>query len=688
MTIRIITAPDEVIRLCDDIVALASAQPKALGFPPKQAYEGAIFRGSIHAAVIQERGKDAFAGHIWLGGMRPAKKVFQVVVRDDYRLNGIGKRLLQSAIKQAEKDGFYTISAKVGASLPANSFWEKQGFIKVETVRGKSTHLICNIWQMDLVPNLLTSSANLAGINNLKRSIENAKTEFSAALDTNVFIDANKEAKEALSILNRGRRGQINVLRTSATTKELRKYKGDNGALEWALQFPELNAPVDGEVVEQLREIIFPAKTTAEEQVKYDLESLAATIAAGVPIFVTADREILRKAREIYQKFSLEVLPPGDLWDEMLFGVEDGAERRTPISAMISDGFFLMENPDGAALKKSGFPDIIAGNAPSLRAALRCAGHITGAISSEPQTEPHTWKVSLYVKPGDNDEYVADTLLGWLRRKITGRRNKNTGGFLKVELTPCMGKNAARNALLSHGYISNPPGKVWLKMYAVQAVIPRYWNDFRADLSRLCGVHLPDNMPNFCRYDQPIRIAAGSTVPLNKLEDYLSSVFILPGRDSVIIPIKKWFAEDFFDHSEQNRFFSASAELLGHKSYLCTTRAQRPLQVGMPVLFYQSKDKAETGQIVAVARIVRVQIIDTDKISDAKRRHLVLASGDIKKLKNPALETVFDNCVILPSPVTLDELRKMECDHPTGYVTATGVTYRQMHKILKKGLSA
>lgn len=337
-------------------------------------------------------------------------------------------------------------------------------------------------------------------------------------------------------------------------------------------------------------------------------------------------------------------------------------------------------------LKKAEFPGAAANKAAARCIALQRGVDILGVILLEPQTELHTRKASLYVKPGDDDEYVADALLGWLRREIIGIRRKSAGMFLKMELTPYMGANATRRALLFHGYTDTPPEKIYRKMHANQVVIRNRWKNFRSDLSRLCGIQLPVIMPNFHRHNQIIKMTSGAGVSLDKLEDYLSSVFILPGRDGVVIPIKKWFAEGFFDHSGQSHLFPASAELLGHKSYLGAPK--KCMSVGVPLLFYQSAKKPAPGQIIAIARVVRARVIDTSKLSQAQKRHLVLTTGDINKLQNPALETVFDNCVILPSPVMLDDLRNMECVPPMRFRTAEPIDYKQMHKILKKGLAA
>ena len=678
MKIEILTDPDAIMPFHGDIVALANKQTGALGFLPKKAYEEAIDNHSIHVAIVQEPSGISFAGHIWLGGRRPAKKVVQVVVCDKYRRESIGKKLLQYAVSYAKEDGFYTISAKVGESLPANRFWEKQqGFTLVGKVPGKSTHPICNIWEKALTTDLFNLPANSPDTNGLtlKRAIENVKTDLTLVLDANVFINACKGAEDARSILNRGQCGQINILHTSATTNELRKYRGDDCAIKFALQTPESSASSDNAVVEELREMIFPAKILLTEQDKSDLESLAITIASGIPIFVTGDKEILREARKIYKRFSLEVLHPSALCDKIWFDGKDGYASTNSTMATTENGFRFVLNPNKAKMKHAGYPDVAGENRKCV--ALQGGEDILGIISVD--NEPKiAQQVSLYVKNGDDDEYVADALLGWLRREITGK-------FLPIELTPCMGKNAARNALLSHGYINSPPEIIYRKMNAAQVVMQKNWKTFRSHTSLPQGMELSDNIPVFCRYNQPIEISPSATVPLNKLEDYLSSVFILPGRDGVVMPIKKWFAERFFDHSRQRHLFSASAELLGHKSYLGTTQAKSRLQAGIPILFYQSKEKTEPGKIVAIARIVRTQIIDTEKMSDTKKRHLALTPEDTKKLKNPALETVFDNCVILTSSVTLDELRRMKCDDPTNFVTATHIDYKKMSKILKKG---
>ncbi len=668
MIIKILNDANAVLPYLGEIAALADSNKQALGFMPESAYENAIYKKNILVALMRENGGESFAGHLFLGGRHPEKKIYQIVVAEKQRQKGIAGALLRKGVNFAKSAKYSIISAKVGETLPANEFWRKQGFSLVGTTKGKSTHPVCRIWQKNIAPSLWGAG------------IEGVRSGNLYIVDTNVFIDAASQQNSVgrFVFISAGR-GEIRLARTPETTGELLKFKGNGKpALRLALKYPELTGSPDNNVTETLRQIIFPGKHLIRESDELDLKCLSVAIAAGAAGFITQDKAILQKHADINLQFPLDILSPADMWDwEMATQPGGGVGSVADMSGTV---FSVVKNPDNAALKNAGFDGAIGGN-PSFRAALMdeekmlavvVAGKLDAAASKQ--------KISLFLAESGAEEQAANMILGWFSQ------NFDKDASIELELH---GGELAKSAVIARGYAHDEgKGNVYRKTHVPRAIIKNNWAAYRSDVNRLGGILLPEQIPNFRWRMQPVEIGEGRTVPLNKLEDYLSSVFVLPGRCGVAFPIKPWFAEEFLGSAGQQPLLPpAAAQWLGHKSYLGSVTSRSRVQAGMPLLFYQSaaEKNKEPGRIVAVARVQRVQIWRKNRIPDDTKRRLVLTEKDIAKMGKWVMETVFVNCVILPKPVTLNTLRRIQCHDPADFITTTRMPYDKVRKILKEG---
>lgn len=674
MPIKILNTPACVVGYQSEIVDLADSNKEALGFLPQGMYKNQIHKGAVFVAVDEKGGESRFAGHILLGGRYPAKRVFQLVVKPEYHGQGVGKKLLKAAEAAAKSEGFSSIWAKVGSKLPANKFWQKQGLDVIGEQRGGMSHPICYIREKQLAPSLFDyKEAGRGTLAALRQTIENIPAELAFIVDTNVYIDAVRgKEKHARFVFDLEKREKIQIARIPAITKELEKR--DDAVLKYARQFPELNIRHDESVADELRDIVFPDKRRLEASDKSDLQFLSAAI-AGKANFVTRDKKILQNAKTIYDRYSLNIWSPGDLWDWEIHPrrIESKVVSAAPEPR---DSFRFADNPDKAQLKKAGFNRATA-KKYFWRTALMDNGNMLGVVAAE-ESASQVHNISLFLRDDKaRAEHTAEILLGLLREQVIPTN---------IQLTLHSDNDAGEKGVFSHGYIKTGQN-AYKKTHAPRVVMTKNWGDYRDTLNRLCGVKIPEDIPEFSGYDQPIRIGSGANVPLDRLENYLSSVFILPGRDGVVVPIKPQFADMFFKHARQRPLSvlpSPIAALLAQKSYLGKTAVSQ-MKPGMLVLFYQKDSKDARGAIVAVARVVRTQSIDPQNISASEKRRLVLSAAYIEKMRPPVMETVFDNVVVFPNPVTLDTLKRINCHHKAGFVTATYRTHSQVFKILKEG---
>lgn len=674
MPIKILTDPASVIKYKSEIVALADSDTSALGFLPQGMFEPQINKGAVFVAVDEKRGKTSFGGYILLGGKYPARRVFQIAVRPEYRKRGVGKKLLKSAEEAAKEAGFSSICAKVGSGLRlANKFWESQGFANIEKQVGGKVHRVCYIREKRLAPSLLDgyiAERNMQMA--LVRAIETPRADSLLVVDTNVYIDAANKEPYAGFVFKLEERGQIQIARTQFITHELRSRKSKNGVIKLAEKFTELKAPRDNAVVEQLRKMIFGGKTLKPSD-KADLHSLATAIAESAD-YVTRDKEILRRSKDIRAKFQLHIWSPEDLWD---WEVHPGRVGERVVAAPESANTLRIdEKVSRDELKNAGFGGAAAGKF-HWHAALMSDSDMLGVVAAEKYAS-RIQKISLSLGDGDIPEQAAEILLGLFREQMSAAN---------IELTLNSAKGAGETGILAHGYVKTAPNTYW-KTHAPRIVTRHNWANYRDTLAQLSGIRLPENPPNFARHNQTIPIGQKASMPMNELENHLSSVFILPGRDGVVIPIMPKFADMFFNHKKQRPLPvlpSAVAALLARKSYLCDKSAASRIRTGMPILFYQSK---ENSAVIAVARIVRTQLIDTINISESVKRRLVLSSVNILGMRPPVLEIMFDNVAILPNPVSVSKLKQINCYHGAGFVTATAMDASCVNKIIKEGLRA
>ncbi len=144
MQIRILTEYQDVEPYLDSVCNLADKNRDSLGFLPASAYRELAVRGRLWPVIDQNSAGPL--GYLMFGGRYPHIRVFQLFVTEGARKHGVGKQLISTLKDTAGRWAVQTITARVAADLPANAFWERQGFRLIRQEKGgETTDRVINI---------------------------------------------------------------------------------------------------------------------------------------------------------------------------------------------------------------------------------------------------------------------------------------------------------------------------------------------------------------------------------------------------------------------------------------------------------------------------------------------------------------------------------------------------------------
>ena len=224
-----------------------------------------------------------------------------------------------------------------------------------------------------------------------------------------------------------------------------------------------------------------------------------------------------------------------------------------------------------------------------------------------------------------------------------------------------------------------------------QPVTNKTWDKARLSIERLAGLKLHATCPTYNRPKAQITTATGDNfeVGLFELEILLSpTLFALPKRKAVVVPITRSFAADLLGTDLQYSFLEVpEAHFLSRRTYFNTTRATRSIIRGSAIVFYKSSRGRGGGRgaVVAAGRIVDVTSIPVKSAPESVRRGAVVDDlGTITKSER-ILATTFDNLVVLRKPVPLTKLRQIGCVTKANFVSATPISAKHLTAIVEAG---
>lgn len=164
------------------------------------------------------------------------------------------------------------------------------------------------------------------------------------------------------------------------------------------------------------------------------------------------------------------------------------------------------------------------------------------------------------------------------------------------------------------------------------------------------------------------------------------TIYLWPGREGVIVPIQRAYADELLGTNLQTRLSfieDRDASFFARRAYVNTPRARKAMRPGLPILFYESGKRGGRGAIVAVGRIVDSVIVPKEAtLREATRRVVV---DDLSELSttDDVLVTTFDNLMPFPRLVPFTALKAMGAEGSSNLMSATPLSSRNLAAIVQ-----
>ena len=546
-------------------------------------------RGNLWVS-IDETSRDLH-GYLLFGGQHPRMKVFQVCVHPEHRSHGTARLLVQELIKYGEDGGFLRITARVSSKLEANQFWQLIGFQIVRQVRGSGSNTTINIYTMDLdVPSLFNDSEySQSSVDKDKVRIDPKRPLLptpSYVIDLNVFFDVvrNRDTGEGDRIVSAALRHDIRLFVTPEFEVELSRAsrnQQDDPVLAFARSLPTLPTIEPDRLqhlVTALRKLLAPRSPGSREWTVNDRSDhihLASSIHHRAFGFITSDLAVLRNADRLHEKYGLHVVSPTDVADSL--GVD---EQQAPVPMVLTEEAREIQISQLSASNRTVVERFlhecgVAGGVVSLsgdRDPTYSPPHSIVVTSSDQVVGFGRWSaspgsgrhaiLSTIVDEDHNDAYRAiDHLLGSARNAGAGRPE-----LWRFNLRVPRDQMKTLETALKRGFHpqSNGAGSSPMELTRVPiegVVIPGNWPRLRRDFLDETSILLPPDMPSHKELintgivlDREKKGLGAWTMSLFDFETFINpGLLIAPGRSSVIVPIKKPYAEELLSRNTGSR---------------------------------------------------------------------------------------------------------------------------------------
>lgn len=723
MEIEIYKSHKSVANYIDTVRECADKFKKELGFLPYSAYEEQSIKGRLWVAV--SKSEKRFLGHLMFGGRYPTLKVTQMFVQPDFQGCGVASALIDNLASYGEESSYLSISARVAEDLVANAFWEKSGFKLIhKKAGGKTTQRVINVRCRELdTPSLLTLMAEPHPQMGNHKTISYKNKPISStpfyAIDLNILFDIVKDRAssfEASAVIMAGFNNIIRLCVTDEFVKELERNPQRGGVdplLEIAKKIPTLKVTERSKIIEllpSLRKMVFPDRKLdgrTAQQDKSDLMHLAKTICSGADGFITREKAILRAGEDIYNAYSLEVIPPSDFLDPSF---EEESKKTTIVERF--------------GKRQIDFSNIVDRDLPELDLFLKDIDineHFDAAIWS-PETSgsgSNKWcvrvdnklvGVALWTPPSmllksaalhlfineENPSFtkIVDHIFETIFQGANGME------MFKITLNISAGQIRTKALALQRGFRVSSGNKglrsvdSLVKTVCSGVVEPASWGVFATRFQKLTGLVLPTKMPIYKNETTPWVTAEDKSKKQNcemtlfEFETLVSpALFLCPGRSGLIIPIKHKYAVEIGVVVPRQMGLLPGCEALLHseKAYFRSKANLDKYSKGMPIIFYVSGDGEMSQRAVGCARITYSNEHSVDEVENKFSRQGVLSREELGKIScgNGRIHVfTFDNLNRFLNPISYRVLKSAGHISGANLITAESKTSSQMLKIV------
>ncbi len=712
--VRILTEPIEAMALLGDVVQAADSDRDALGFFSRSVYADFCRKGQLFVAVESDGGVEKYAGHLLFDLRFPKAHVRQIYVHKAHRSRNIGRTLLDTLKSMSTDAQFISIHARVAEDLKsANLFWESQGFYAQRVEAGgvsRNRMIVVRAHELD-TPQLFAPSG-ISAVDPLGLDALEGGSKPLYLLDLNVLFDLGPRRTRhelAMSVFRAERMRACSLAISSEIETELRRTAHDGKTdpmLSFAGTLAKFSTPPDDEwrrLSPMLAEIVFPQRHASDSlsaNDRSDLLHLATAIHHGLPGLITSDGRILERAPELRRRFGVDAISPE------LFQVEPDHTASPVVHEAHSANIIEMQPASASdakairslltnlgldtATQVNEWAATEDGNSACLRHVARCNGVVAGYLVIPTSVRGQEIRAFAAVAENQKDAYeIAQTLLRHILSIV------KPGDVGRVRLS-CPSRQATlREVAATFGYVASSSTSGDLqKIVAKGRMTQRNWDVMRESLAAVSKLGLPDTPPPFRHADQQISVIRPDgqkvLVPLFKLESLLAPMLMcLPGREGVMVPLRKQFEEFLLADSPQDSFLpQGKAQLAPLRHYLSDMKTLKHYSRGDLMFFYESVKNGGSGAVIAVGRVLRAYLRDESAMQADDLAPSVLDCNQLSSIGVAKTKTitVFDNVLRLPRPVPLHELRALNCGKAHQLITCQRLSSEQVQAILEKGL--
>lgn len=708
--------PLTLLQYLSAIRALADEEKEALGFLPEPAYRDAIEKRRLVAMCTRTNSNSKPVGFILFSGVFPNARIQQVVVARQHRRAGVATALINEVVSRLEAHGYLTVTAAVASDLSAaQAFYEHNGFVaRRARPGGQARNRTIVLRARDLATESLFSileapdSASRSAVD-LGLRVRGASQAPLYVIDLNVMFDVVKDksrprAPLAERLIAAALAHQIRLAIAPEFVVELeRQTRGDHidPILKLARQLPRL-PPIHHAETDRLaalvHTIVFASASSCRvdsPQTLSDARHLAQAALARASGYVTSDGRILAGRERLMQQIGIDVasldefaslLPveSPSLEDTYLRGT-DCEMKSAPVESVHG---YLEGQGVTASLVAEFAPG--PGRLGTWRArAITEVGEVVAiGVCITPSNIDAPARVLVHVRP---DHVSCDTFADHLLSAQCQEACRS--GPVTIELPHIPGQSAVRRAAILRGFLPVPKADTLIKVALGCPVTSENWTAIARQTRRRTGLRLPETPPDAAGVQFGITVHGPDgrpvTARLASLEDALGpTILAWPGRDGVIVPIARNYADDLLGTSDQLPLFgSPEATFVSRRTYFNSPRAAALMVPGTPILFYESRRSGGRGAIVAAARIVDATVMAKEQVPDDFLRRAVVEDLEPLSASPDVLATSFDNLLRFPVPVLLDVLRELEAHGSANLQTTTPLTSDRLNTILNLGWS-
>ena len=623
----------------DELMKLNS---KTLGFLPREALKDFLNKGGALGAI----GDDGqLVGDLLYSSYTNYFRITHLCVVERYRGKGIAAQLVNRLRDEADTQKIIKLNCR--RDFPANDMWPKLGFVArhEKASRSKDNHRLTT-WHLILAPEE-------------QLEIFQARTSDDTVdiiIDAQIFFDFDEPDSDkttpSKTLLSDFLVDSLSLWITDELLNEINRQ--DDPQLRKlsrnrAQNFPQIKSPVHlTEGISELLNGILPSGTPSQDS---DIQHLAKAAASNVNTFVTRDRALLKKSKEIGELTGLDVISSIDL----IIRMHELSERQSYAPDRIAGLHLRWQRIKSNDLASFPFASFIEKHETTGRYREKLESFLA---------EPERYECELL---RSSDEITA-------MRVLTKSSKKRLSSSL-ARVARSTDKSLFGRFLIADTIAKAVKEHLDMVRFEVSSLTP----SLIPHLLEMGFIKCENSFVRFCfsrcQSREEVLSAIAELYPecltsyqsmLNlDLEQCCSPLSLKPAPQRLfLIPIQAGYAISLIDRvASADDLFGGNPEvlLLWINVYYRSATRHKMLKAPARILWYVSKNK---HQIIAVSRLDDV-VIDTPKELFRKfKKYGILEWNDLYKMcnRNPSKKLMalkFSHTFLFRKPVSLDEAKNV-----------------------------